>query len=103
MDLGPPVGFTPTGDMTPFTNTNSQGDVVPFITNERGDIVPYALTRSAPTGDPAPFAFDSAGNRIPGVNEMYPVGGHAVPAAHSAHAVTVAPGLISDREALLLL
>lgn len=71
-DPGPPVGYTPTGDMTPFTRFTVTGDVIPFVTNDRGDIVPFAFTNPTITGDPSPWVFDDAGNRIPGVNEMFP-------------------------------
>src|SRR3954469_16972451 len=71
-NFGPPVGYTPTGDMTPFTQFTPQGDPVAFLTNSRGDVVPFELTQFAADGSPAPFAFDDQGNRTPGVNELFP-------------------------------
>jgi len=85
-DFGPPVGFTPQGDMTPFTRFNNQGDFAPLITNARGDVVPFEFTNFAPDGTPSPFTFDANGNRIPNVYEMYPQmnPNYAAAAAHAA-------------------
>ena len=67
MAFGPPVGFTPQGDMTPFTQFTPTGDWVRLQTNSQGDVVPWDVVHAVD----GPFTFDANGNRIPGVEELY--------------------------------
>ena len=60
--LGIPMGVTPQGDLTPFTQFSAQGDIAPFHTNSMGDITMFP--NIAPNGDPIVFPTNSMGDVV---------------------------------------
>ncbi len=86
---GIPMGVTPQGDLTPYTQFSAKGDIAPFHPNQMGDVTMFP--NIGPNGDPIIYPGNSQGDTVMTTAEYFNQTVNAAVASVATRSAFLAP------------